>query len=203
MIKETFLTLISTYSSDENYNLDCWLEIEKNYTSKSRHYHNLDHLENMLTELEAVKSEIKNLDTLVFAIFYHDIVYKATKSDNEHQSALLFQKRITKTSFTHIRECMFQIEATKKHELSACHDTNFLLDVDLSILGKSKDVYTAYCKNIRKEYKIYPDIMYRPGRKKVLESLLALKSIYKTKFFIEKYEPQARENLRLELQQLN
>lgn len=198
-LQQNFLAPITSYSQDERYNLECWTEIEKNYTSKSRHYHNLDHLENMLTELEAVKSKIKNLDTVVFAIFYHDIIYKAPKSDNEHQSALLFQKRIGNSTFKNIEACMHQIKATKKHELSLCNDTNILLDIDLSILGQSTATYEKYCENIRKEYQIYPNFRYRKGRKNVLESILMLPSIYKTDYFIQKYEIKARENLRLEL----
>ncbi|WP_047414576.1 hypothetical protein [Cellulophaga sp. Hel_I_12] len=202
MLKEKFIQLISSYSKDERYNLYCWKEIEEKYSSKSRYYHNLEHLENMLKELDEVKTQILNLDSLIFAVYYHDIIYTATKSDNEVQSSLLFQKRITKTSFSYIQECRRAIEATKEHKFSEDHDTNLLLDCDLSILGKSNIEYTQYAKNIRKEYQIYPDFMYRKGRKKVLKSILALKSIYKTDFFIQKYEKQARENLELELAQL-
>ena len=191
------------YSDNKNYNLECWNEIEKNYSSKSRHYHNLEHLENMFTELNNVESKINDLDTLLFSVYYHDIIYKSTKKDNELQSALIFEKRISKTSFVKLSECMAQVEATKEHKLSNDNDTNLLLDIDLSILGKSTNEYRKYCDNIRKEYHIYPDFMYKKGRKKVLKSLLELDSIYKTDFFKQKFENQAKENLRQELNQLN
>lgn len=203
MIKEIFLNLIRKYSDNENYNSECWSEIEKNYSSKSRHYHNLEHLENMLTELDKVKSQIQNLDALLFSIYYHDIIYKPTKSDNEHQSALVFEKRISQTSFPNLGECMTQIELTKEHKLSTDNDTNLLLDIDLSILGKSPEEYQQYCKSIRKEYRIYPDFMYRKERIKVLKSILELDAIYKTDFFKQAYENQARENITLEINQLN
>jgi len=194
---------MSKYSDDESYNLKCWNEIEKNYSSKSRHYHNLEHLENMLVELDKVKQQVNNLDSLLFAIYYHDIIYTPTKSDNEHQSALLFKNRISKTSFPNLSKCIAQIEATKEHKLSTDKDTNILLDLDLSILGKSREEYQKYCKNIRKEYHIYPDVMYRKGRKKVLINILKLDSIYKTDFFKQEYKNQAKKNLRYELNQLN
>tara|TARA_R110002051_G_scaffold298997_1_gene366056 strand:+ start:5460 stop:6074 length:615 start_codon:yes stop_codon:yes gene_type:complete len=202
MLKETFINLISKYSDDEAYNTKCWLEIEKAYSSKSRHYHNLDHLKNMLVELEKVKAAVEDIDSLLFSIFYHDIVYKATKSDNEHQSALLFEKRISKTSFSQIDKCKTQIELTKEHKPSMDADTNFLLDIDLSILGKSSEVYKKYTEDIRKEYKIYPDFMYGKGRTKVLESILELETIFKTDFFKKAYEKQARANLTAELNHL-
>jgi len=203
MIKEIFLNLIRKYSDSEKYISECWTEIETSYASKSRHYHNLEHLEHMLSELDKVKPQVKNLDTLLFTVFYHDIVYKATKNDNEHQSALLFEKRISKTSFPKLMECMTQIELTKEHKLSADHDTNILLDIDLSILGENWEAYKKYSENIRKEYQIYPDFMYRKGRIKVLKSILELDAIYKTDFFKQAYEKQAKENLRHELNMLN
>ncbi|MGE5944923.1 MAG: hypothetical protein ACM31G_11355, partial [Flavobacteriales bacterium] len=81
--------------------------------------------------------------------------------------------------------------------------TNILLDLDLSILGKSPEEYKKYCENIKKEYHIYPDFMYRKGRIKVLKNLLDLNSIYKTSFFKNVYEEQAKMNVRFELTQLN
>ena len=202
MLKEKFLKLIRKYSDNKDYNLECWDEIEQHYTSKSRYYHNLEHLENMLNELEKVESQIQELDTLLFTIYYHDIVYKPTKSDNEHQSALLFEKRISQTSFPNLDACKTQIELTKEHQLATDEDTNFLLDIDLSVLGKSPKEYKQYSDNIRKEYRIYPDFMYRKGRLKVLKNMLALDSIYKTEFFKRAYEYQARENLKLEISKL-
>ncbi|ADV48787.1 hypothetical protein Celal_1475 [Cellulophaga algicola DSM 14237] len=202
MMKEKFLNLMSTYSVDEAYNVECWEEIAQNYSSNSRYYHTLDHIEHMLKELNKVETEVNNLDTLLFSIFYHDSIYSATKSDNEHRSAVLFQKRIAKTSFKNIKECMAQIEATKEHKLSENKDINILLDVDLTILGQGTETYKKYAEQIRKEYQIYPDFMYRKGRKQVLKSILELDTIYKTNVFIKEYETQARENLSTELKEL-
>ncbi len=202
MLKEKFLGLIGQYSTDMDYHGACWQEIETQYSAKSRYYHNLEHLEHMISGLEQVKTHIENLDALLFSIYYHDIIYKPTKSNNEHQSTLFFEKRITNTSFDSIPLCMTQIEATKAHQKSTTHDTNILLDLDLSILGQPPDTYYKYTKKIRKEYRMYPNFMYRKGRKKVLSHFLALESIFKTDFFKNQYEQQARENLNYELNQL-
>lgn len=74
------------------------------------------------------------------------------------------------------------------------------MDLDLSILGKSKVEYENYYKNVRKEYKIYPDFMYNKGRIKALKSILESDKIFKTDFFIHKYEEKARENINLEIE---
>ena len=182
--------------------MECWEEIAVCYNAKNRHYHNLQHLENMLHELEVAKQEVQKMDSLLFSIYYHDIVYQATRSDNEYQSALLFKKQISQTNFKNIEYCFLQIEATKTHEQSKDHDTNILLDIDLSILGQSQNIYKKYCQQIRQEYRIYPNLLYRRGRKKVLAKMLENTSIYKTATFIEKYEKQARENIALELNTL-
>jgi len=190
------------YSDSEEYNLGCSDELSTQYSSKSRHYHNLEHLENMLKMLEEVEAEVNDTDTLLFSIFYHDIVYKATRADNEYQSALLFEKHISKTSFESTSASMLQIELTKEHLLSEDKDTNILMDLDLSILGSSPEKYDKYQRSIRKEYIIYPDFMYKKGRVKVLKSVLDTRSIFKTDYFKDKFEDQARINLWEELKGL-
>lgn len=203
MVKQMFLNLIQKYSADIDYDLTCWSEIKRAYTANNRHYHTLEHLESMLAELKNVQSEVKQLDTLLFAIFYHDIVYKAIRKDNEEQSAILFAQRIRSTSFADTTACQSMIRATKTHQRSADKDINLLLDLDLSILGKDENSYQEYCKNIKKEYRIFPSFLYRKGRFKILKNMLSLDSIYKTTHFKERYEAQARKNIRLELEQLS
>ena len=58
----------------------------------------------MLFELDKVKSKIVDLDSLLFSIYYHDIIYEPTQSDNELQSALTFEKRISNTSFINLNK---------------------------------------------------------------------------------------------------
>ena len=59
---------------------------------------------------------------------------------------------------------------TKKHEGSS-FDNALFLDADISILGSKLEVYKIYMQNIRKEYAIYSDKVYREGRKAVLKRL--------------------------------
>ncbi|ARN78387.1 hypothetical protein BST97_10530 [Nonlabens spongiae] len=202
-LERRFLELISKYSTDSVYNQSLWDLIVEKYSDSSRHYHDLTHLENMFYHLEPVQSQVDDLDCLSFTIFYHDIIYKATTSDNEHKSANFLEKTLGKTNFADIAHCKCQIEATKNHELSGNADTNILLDLDLSILGARQQDYECYTTNVRKEFKIYPDFMYRRGRAKFLKAMLGKQNIYKTKFFIERFESKARENLKRELEILN
>lgn len=201
MIKEAFLQLCGRYSDDSKLAEACWAEITSYYSGPKRHYHDLSHLSNLLKWLQEVKDSIHDWDTVLFALFYHDIVYHATKSDNELQSALMAEARMRQLNVpeTRIAACKSMILATQKHEFSSDADTNYFTDADLAILGEDWDAYQAYFQNVRKEYSVYPDFLYKPGRKKVLKHFLEMERIFKTPFFYEKLEQRCRENLAKEL----
>lgn len=138
----------------------------------------------MIYELESVRKIINDFDVVLFSVFYHDIIYKSTAKDNEEKSAEIAKERLEQLEVpSEISERIYsQILATKSHSTSD-DDTNFLTDADLSILGKGWKEYENYIRQIRKEYSIYPDFLYKPGRKKVLQHFLEFDSIYKTEFF--------------------
>lgn len=102
-----------------------------------------------------------------------------------------------------IVKCVNMILATKSHDRSDDSDTNYLIDADLAILGKSPYDYQKYTEQIREEYYIYPDFMYNSGRKKALLHFLDMEAIYKTEHFFKKHEEQARINIKNELDNLN
>ena len=201
MLKETFIGLLTNYTDNDSLTNELWTEIEKNYTSKKRHYHTLQHLDNLLKQLTEVKDEIQNWNAILFTLYYHDIIYNSLKSDNEEKSAGLAEKRLKQISVSieTIELCINQILATKSHLKSTDSDTNYFTDADLSVLGQNWETYSLYYKNVRKEYSIYPDLVYNPGRKKVLKYFLSMNRIYKTDFFFCKFETQAKRNLTNEL----
>jgi predicted metal-dependent HD superfamily phosphohydrolase len=204
VLKETFLRLLKNYTDNECLSNELWTEIEKNYSGKKRHYHTLHHLNNILTQLTEIKGEIQNWDTILFTLYYHDIIYNSLKSDNEEKSAELAEKRMSQISVPVgiVEHCKKQILATKSHIKSTDSDTNYFTDADLSILGQPWDTYSFYYKSVRKEYSIYPDLVYNPGRKKVLSNFLKNERIFKTDFFYNKFEIQAKENVQKELHRL-
>jgi len=203
-LKERFAQNCSPFTQDHNLIEKLWQEIEKKYAEKSRHYHNLEHLGHMFRELDAVKEDISNFTNISFSVFYHDIVYDASSKKNEEKSADLAQSRLQLLSLNidDISEIHQQILATKSHQKSEKEDTNLLLDADLSVLGKDAATYTDYTKKIRKEYAVYPDFLYNPGRKKILQHFLQWESIFKTEVFKAKYETKARENIVSEIERL-
>lgn len=205
MLKETFIELLTNYTDNSRLINELWIEVEENYSNKKRYYHTLQHLHHLLIQLIEVKNEMQNWETSLFTLYYHDIIYNSLKSDNEEKSAELAEKRMSQieVSIDKIELCKKQILATKSHVRSAENDTNYFTDADLSVLGQPWDIYTMYYKNVRKEYSIYPSLVYNSGRKKVLNHFLSMNRIFKTDFFYNKFETQAKQNLQKELELLN
>ncbi|MDR2229082.1 MAG: hypothetical protein LBE39_06385 [Flavobacteriaceae bacterium] len=203
-LKDVFFNISTRYTTDIIFVDLLWKEIEKKYNSKNRYYHNLFRLENMICELKNIEDFVNDFDTLLFSVFYHDIIYKSTAKDNEEKSAEIAKSRLEKLGVLpeDIEKVFDQILATKSHNTSTNIDTNFLIDADLSILGKTWNEYEKYIGQIRKEYSIYPDFLYKPGRKKVLQHFLGFDEIYKTDLFRNQYEKQARENIQKEIELL-
>lgn len=202
MPTDIFLHLVNKYSNNNELATNLWLEIFTKYSESKRHYHTIDHIEAIITDLNEVKDKITDWDTTLFAVFYHDIIYKASSSSNEADSAKLAMKRLSEFGYPaeKITKCANMILATKQHELSEDNDRNFLIDADLAILGRTQYEYQKYSEQIRDEYSLYPDFMYNSGRKKTLQHFLQMEAIYKTKHFFKKYEKQARININSELE---
>lgn len=204
MTKSNYIELLKQYKVDSDSTERLWNEINRYYTQENRYYHNLQHLEALLLELLKVKDKIENWSVILFTLYYHDIIYKTTKKDNEEKSAQLATQRMMEIGVekNEIELCRRQITATKSHKDQADSDTNYFTDADLSILGKEPIIYETYCSNIRKEYRIYPNFLYKKGRKKVVNHFLSMNRIFKTKEFYDKYEEQAKFNLSNELKTL-
>lgn len=204
MITDTFLKLVKKYSNNDELANNLWLEIFTKYSDVKRHYHTIDHLEAMISILNEVKENIEDWDTTLFAVFYHDIIYKASSSTNEADSAKLAMERLNALAYpaNKIAKCANMILATKQHLTSEDNDTNFILDADLAILGTNEEDYQKYKDQIREEYAIYPDFMYNAGRRKTMQKFLKNDSIYKTVFFTTKFNQQAKNNIEKELLEL-
>lgn len=205
--KAKWTHLVSQYTDDVGWMENSWKEIEAQYGKKTRQYHNLTHIYDLLNQAEAYQAHITDFDVLCFAIWYHDIIYRATKGNNEERSAQLAASRLKELGWAQgkVSKCERLILATKSHQMdqnSEDTDVKWLLDFDLSILGRDWEVYESYTKQIRKEYSIYPDFLYIPGRKKVLHHFLTAKQIFKTDPYVQAYEAQARSNLEREIRQL-
>ena len=205
MFEEVFKSELATVTGDSPLINKLWSEINVNYTSPARAYHNLAHLDYIIEKLLPIRSQIDDWQILTFSVAYHDIIYNILKKDNEERSAALASDRMSLLNFPSIRKkkCELQILATKRHLLSSDPDTNYFTDADPSILGSDNETYLNYTKQIRKEYGLFPDILYKTGRRKILEQFIKMGAIFKTKYFQDRFEDQARINISIELKSLS
>lgn len=201
VLQEEWQRLVSGYSTDVHLMDAFWQEIYIAYTARGRHYHNLQHLTELLALAGTYRTQLQHPDLVKFAIFYHDIVYNPLKSDNEAQSAALAEQRLQQLGMDHqkCRQVSAMILATKGHAPSGANDTDLLLDFDLSILGAEWEKYYQYTQQIRREYRLIPFFLYRKGRRKVVNQFLCQSSIYKSVQFHQQLERAARINLQKEL----
>ena len=81
-------------------------------------------------------------------------------------------------------------------------DTNWLLDLDVAILGTQRSQSIEYTKKIRTEHAIYPDKIYNQGRSKILKTFLEQQTLYKTQLCQQSFEQTARKNIVWELESL-
>ncbi|WP_276381657.1 hypothetical protein [Flavobacterium sp. H4147] len=202
ILKKIYTDLLLNIGFSENEIQQNWLDLEKAYSKKSRHYHNLTHLKEMIESFEIYRDRLQNPDEILFAIFYHDVVYSASKKDNELKSAefalsILNEKHHLNKQFVFNAICATQLHAHNSNE-----DINWLIDFDLKILAKDWEDYKIYFEQIRKEYRIYPDFLYKPGRAKALKHFLEYEFIFQTEEFRGLYEEKARRNIEKEISYL-
>lgn len=206
-LKNQWSSLCAKYEAPESLINKTFNHLVEAYYSKKRYYHNLTHINELLKSAEECRSLVMDYDAVCFSIWFHDIVYNATSSDNEEQSAMkarAYMKELNTPELLIIKvENM--ILATKNHmSFSDLTDKDILLflDFDLKILGQERNIYQEYMEHIRKEYSIVPDFLYKPGRKKVLKKFLEADTLYKTEVFQKLFEAKARENIQYEIEQL-
>lgn len=190
--------------------------IEPRYSEPHRSYHTLSHIEECIRLFDSVavwgmfdpeafnylKSGTKrDLLSLEVALWFHDVVYDPTRSDNEEKSAEYMEDLLER--FDVDREILADaadlINLTKGHEgpLKG-RAARYMLDIDLSILGEEPGKYWAFEHGIRQEYSSVPQEVYNPARIAILSKFKKLADtdeLYKVKLFRGVRNNQARQNL--------
>jgi predicted metal-dependent HD superfamily phosphohydrolase len=167
------------------------------YSEKHRHYHTAEHIDHCLHELDRALGAAHEPAEVELALWFHDAIYDPYSSDNEERSADWACSLLTRNGANAAR-----VASVRAHVLATRHavpattpDSQLVVDVDLSILGAVETTYAAFEKNVRKEYRWVPAILFRRKRAEILASFLARPQIYGTEIFHELYERRARQNL--------
>lgn len=178
------------------------------YALPVRHYHNWQHVEACVAQLASFTCDRPR--AVFLALVFHDAVYVAGRSDNEAKSAELARRVLQAegcASADEIDAIERMIRATSNHYAHAGttdRDLAVMLDVDLAILGASRDTYARYARAIHDEYvpSATTDGRFRIGRLEFLQRMLAAPSRFITRDASWRWDAQARENIAWEIAEL-
>ena len=176
-------------------NADVYHQLDKGYSDESRHYHGWSHICKMLDEY---RSQSLRDDALELAIWFHDAVYDVLRKDNERKSAELVDRLCGELETPLLKRAVSLVLLTEHRRKPIDALEGFMLDLDLLVLGASRECYNNYAKAIRSEYSVFGDEEYAEGRIAVLREFLERERIYWTKSF-EGSEASARENIEWEI----
>ncbi|GHH66381.1 hypothetical protein GCM10017673_11770 [Streptosporangium violaceochromogenes] len=177
-------------------------ELISRYGEPHRRYHTADHLEAVLSHVDALAANAANPDLVRLAAWFHDAVYDPRRSDNEERSARLAERDLPALGLETgaVSTVARLVRLTRTHDPAPGDaDGAVLCDADLAILASPREVYAAYAAAVREEYSFVPEEAFRKGRAAVLRSLLALPAIFR----LTGDEAGARANIRAELARLD
>jgi predicted metal-dependent HD superfamily phosphohydrolase len=195
--------LNESFSNDDSKSII--YQMYKYYNQSHRHYHNLSHIYNLFKLNDQLSTDYHQL--IEVTIWFHDVIYQPFYKNNEARSRDFFIKKLQKYPQHQLKTDEIEwinaaIMSTFGHTPKIeSKEVELFLDMDLSILAVDWGTYQKYSEGVRKEYWIYPSVLYRKGRVKVLEHFLGRERIYYSSVFEEK-ESQARENLQREIEML-
>jgi predicted metal-dependent HD superfamily phosphohydrolase len=176
--------------------------VRRAWSGMSRHYHTLTHLEACLREFDAARHLAARAGEVELALWFHDAVYRSWRRDNEQQSADLAARLLRAASIETVERIRQMVLATTHRDEDFAGDTALVVDIDLSILGQTPEIYAQFERAIRREFWWVSRARYVAGRSAVLQKFLGRAAIYRHDHFRGKYESQARANITAALEQL-
>ena len=162
------------------FNIDVYKDLIKRWNEEHRFYHNINHLEHMLSEIEKLFSD-KKIDNneriiLITIAFFHDAIYDPKSNTNEEDSVEYFIDCMRKKHNTNnlndyepfIKQVKLAILDTKRKDSPTDKLSKIIWSIDNSIFGYDMSTLIEYEHEIYKEYQ-FAD--YREYQKKRIEFL--------------------------------
>lgn len=184
---------------------DEWFaSVVRRHRGPGRHYHGVRHVRWVVRHVLdlAARHPVTDLDAIVAAAFFHDVVYEPTASDNEAASARLATTALAEIGWPPPRadRVATMILATADHDVSGADpDTAILLAADLGVLATDPARYGDYVRAVRREYAHVSDADWRTGRTAVLRALFDRAALFPTGLGLDEWERRARANIAAEL----
>lgn len=179
-------------------------ELLTSWAGPGRGYHNVEHLQDVLTHVDELAAHAGDLVAVRLAAWYHDAVYDGDAADEEN-SALRAEAELGGLGL----DAVLVAEVARLVRMTATHDPapgdrngETLSDADLAILAAPAERYARYAAAIRAEYAHVPDDAFRAGRGKLLRALLDKPALFRTPQAQALWEKAARRNAEREISEL-
>lgn len=182
-------SFIKIFLKSKNFHSVDINDIIESYNEDFRAYHNLSHIDDLLNYLPSYSSlSSQEIEALLLAIIFHDVVYEVGSKDNEYLSAVFFRKAADKAGLNELlTHAVFNlILTTKNHEpyifsypeFDLYHLSTIMIQLDLK--GFEVDNFLEYELKVQKEFSSkYSWEEYKNGHIKFLQA-------YKSKVFTNK-----------------
>ena len=172
-------------------------QLVDSYSEPQRVYHTLNHIEHCLTHFDRISAQLQNPVAVELAIWFHDVIYAPGGADNEQLSADLFMELTQDFFDDSLRNTVYQHIMATLHDGSQIdnNDTKFMVDIDLSSFALPWPEFSRDSNNLRKEMSSLSDEDFYRKQFEFQQNLINQPRFFKSDYFYENYEDQARQNL--------
>jgi len=179
-------------------------DLLRRYSEPQRKYHTLQHLDACFTHFASLRDQAIHPEEVELALWFHDAVYVVRAKDNEELSADLARAALlgAGASEAAAQRVHAMVLASRHAALPQTTDEAVFVDVDLAILGAPQHEFDTYEDQIRAEFISIHEPQLRSGRRAILQAFLGRPRIYHTTRFHDRFEAQARANLRRSIDRL-
>jgi len=180
-------------------------QLQTAYAEKHRAYHTSRHIDECLSLFDELQQLAEQPAEVELALWFHDAIYEPMSKSNEERSAdwaATFARGVGVSSES-IERVRGHILATRHVALPAGGDSSLVVDIDLAILGATRNRYDEFERDVRFEYRWVPGLLYRSKRAAILQSFLDRPRIYHWESVYQRFEQAARINLSEAIYALN
>ncbi|MCI7550860.1 MAG: hypothetical protein PUK40_02890 [Actinomycetaceae bacterium] len=193
-----------------------------------RHFHNIRHVLDMLTQIDELAPEVTDSDSLRIAAWYHGVVFTTDEinvyahngGEDEVASAKMCADDLSALGVSADRvkyisgliTGMKRAGGTDQRNADTTTETAVmnpiiidqlvLRDAHLGFLAAEPQKYRRYVEHVREEYIEVPAAHFYYARKQIVTHLLARKHLFISPL-AQKWESTARDNLKAELERIN
>lgn len=163
------------------FNEDIYNDLMNKWNEEHRFYHNLNHLEHMLSKIEDLfsKKEIDNNERTILIViaFFHDGIYNPKSLTNEEDSIKYFKKcceDVGQINPQFINDVSNGILNTKNNTSPDDKLSKIIWTIDNSIFGYDYNILIEYEHEIYKEFQFADYYLYKEKRIEFLKSRIGV-----------------------------